>query len=133
MIHDDSESTTSQEILPEAMRLGCTLMRNNSGACLDHTGRLVRYGLGNVSKKHFDNLKSSDYIGITKVVITQEMVGRTLGVFTAIECKERNWNPSKTLDKREIAQNNFLQWVISQGGFAGFANGVDKLKGILRK
>ena len=70
------ESTVSQEIQIAARYEGCTLFRNNSGACVDATGRLVRYGLGNISKKHSDKFKSADLIGITKVIITPDMVGK---------------------------------------------------------
>lgn len=127
------ESTIGQEIQVQAMHYKCTLLRNNSGALEDKTGRLVRYGLGNVSKKHQENFKSSDYIGITEVLITPDMIGKIVGVFTAIEAKREDWNETKKLDKHEIAQNNFLQWVKLKGGIAGFANTIDKLKDIFRK
>lgn len=125
------EGIVQQEVQMEAMKYQCTLMRNNSGAAVDNTGRLVRYGLGNISKKHSDKIKSSDLIGITKVVITPDMVGQTLGVFTAIEVKKESWNPEKKLDKRETAQQNFITWVKSLGGYAGFANSVDNLRDVL--
>lgn len=126
------ESQVQQEIQIEAMHDKCTLMRNNTGACVDQTGRLVRYGIGNISKRHSDSFKSSDLIGITKTVITPDMVGKTIGVFTAIEVKRESWNKDKKLDKREIAQNNFIKWVKANGGFAGFANCVEDLKEILK-
>lgn len=124
------ESTIQQEIQIQAMHFKCTLFRNNSGACQDQTGRLIRYGLGHISPKQ--QTKSSDLIGITEIVITQEMVGKTLGVFTAIEVKDEKWNPDKKLDEREIKQNNFLQFVKSKGGIASFANKVDNLKEIFK-
>lgn len=127
------ESTVSQEIQIQARFYNCTLMRNNSGALLDNEGRLIRFGLGNVSKKHSDQIKSSDLLGITKVVITQEMVGSTIGVFTAIEVKKENWDIDKKFDKREKAQNNFLSWILENGGLAGFCNNIDQLKDILRR
>lgn len=105
-------------------------MRNNSGACMDDTGRLVRYGLGNVSKQHQERTASSDLIGITQVTITPEMVGRTLGVFTAIEVKKEAWNPEE-LNKRETAQLNFINWVKSLGGFAGFCNDFNRVRDII--
>lgn len=126
------ESTVSQEIQIAARHLNSTLMRNNSGACIDDTGRLVRYGLGNISKQHSEKFKSSDLIGITKIVITPDMIGQTIGVFTAVEVKNEGWNPAKKLDKRENAQNNFLHWVKLNGGMAGFANCVEMTKGILK-
>ena len=127
------ESEVQQDIMIEAPNLSCTLMRNNQGACIDETGRLVRYGLGNVSKKRTDLIASSDLLGITKVVITPDMVGKTLGVFTAIEVKKEKWKHDKKLDKREKAQKAFIDWVLSLGGIAGFANNVDKLRNIIRK
>lgn len=126
-----AESEVQQEIQIQAMHHKCTLMRNNSGACVDQTGRLIRYGLGHVSPKQ--QTKSSDLIGITQVLITQEMVGKTLGVFTAIEVKAEDWKHEKKLDAHEEKQNNFLQFVKSKGGIAGFANKVDDLKDIFRR
>lgn len=130
---NQDENTISQLVQMQAKHYGCTLMRNNSGCFKDDTGRLVRFGLGNISKKHNDVVKSSDLVGITKVTITQDMVGTTLGVFTALEVKKEAWNPDKKLDKRETAQNNFMNWVKLNGGFASFVNSIDKLKDILRQ
>ena len=67
----------------------------------------------------------------TQVVVSQEMVGQTLGVFTAVEVKKEAWKEDKKLSGRERAQFNFIKWVKSNGGFAGFANSVDKLKKIV--
>lgn len=127
-----SESEVSQQIQIRAMFQQCNLMRNNSGELPNRDGTPVRYGLGNVSKEHNKDVKSSDLIGITKVLITPEMVGKTVGVFTAIECKKEDWNPDKKFDKREIAQQNFIDWVKACGGFSGFANSVESIKNIIR-
>lgn len=126
------EGTVSQEIQIGGMHLKSNLLRNNSGACMDETGRLVRYGLGNISKQHTERVKSSDLIGITSIVVTPEMVGQTLGIFTAVEVKRESWKLDKKLNKKEQAQFNFIQWVKSMGGFAGFSNNVDNLKEILK-
>ncbi len=126
------ESTVSQEVQIQARYFNCTLLRNNSGACVDNQGNLVRFGLGNISKKHNENIKSSDLIGITKVKITPEMVGQTLGVFTALEVKKEAWNPEKKFDKRETAQSAFITWVKAQGGIASFIESVDRLKEIIK-
>lgn len=127
------ESTVSQEVQINARYYECTLLRNNSGACVDETGRMVRYGLGNVSKKHQQRIASSDLIGITQVKITPDMVGQTIGVFTAIEVKRESWNENKKLDKHEQAQHAFIKWVRSLGGIGAFVNSVDKLKDIFRQ
>jgi len=126
------ESHVQQEVQIKAMHLNCILLRNNSGAAVDNTGRLVRYGFGNISKKHSENSKSSDLLGITKVTITQEMVGKTVGIFTAVEVKKEGWKSTKKLDKREQAQENFMEWVRINGGFAGFASDANDLTDILK-
>jgi hypothetical protein len=127
----NSESEIQQLVQIEAAKHGCILLRNNSGALRDDTGRVVRFGLGNVSKQHQDQIKSSDLIGITSVVVTSDMVGKRLGIFTAVEVKRKG----KTLlsDKRVRAQKAFIDWVISLGGIAGFAESVEDLKALLGK
>lgn len=125
------EGTVSQEVQLQARHFNCNLMRNNAGACIDNTGRLVRYGLGNVSKAHTERIASSDLIGLTQVLITPEMVGSTLGVFTAIEVKKEGWKSSKKLTARETAQLNFIKFVKSMGGIAGFCSAVDDLNDII--
>jgi len=99
---------------------GGVLWRNNSGACTDDTGRLIRYGLGNDSAALNREIKSSDLIGITPVRCYVEGRGWTvLGVFTAFECKPEGWHQTPG-DKRAIAQARFHDIVRQAGGFAGF-------------
>ncbi|MGL4274861.1 MAG: hypothetical protein ACRCTO_21430, partial [Pseudomonas paracarnis] len=57
----------------------------------------------------------SDLAGWTDVVITPEMVGRRIPVFTAIETKESGGG------RRRENQINFVQQVQKAGGIAGFA------------
>jgi hypothetical protein len=114
-----SEAEIQQEIQIEAAKHGIVLLRNNSGALKDKTGRVVRYGLGNYSKSQNKHFKSSDLIGIGPE-----------GTFIAIEVKAENWKPSLT-DEREAAQRNFIEWVKTHGGIAGFANSVDAFRSIL--
>lgn len=118
------EDEVQQLIQIYAAKNGCNLMRNNSGALVDKTGRMVRYGLGNISSKHNRHFKSSDLIGITTVTVQPSMVGKVLGVFTAMEVKREGWKFSPNM-KHEQAQLNFLKWVICHGGLAGFAPSVD--------
>ena len=99
------------------------LWRNNNGACRDDTGRMIRYGLGNDSKKLNEVWKSSDLIGITPVMIGPEHVGRVIGVFTAVEVKRESWR--KPENKRDRAQEAFLADVLRYGGIAMFANSVE--------
>ena len=57
----------------------------------------------------------SDLAGWTDVVITPEMAGRRIPVFTAIETKESGGG------RRRENQINFVQQVQKAGGIAGFA------------
>ena len=123
-----SEAATQQKIMLAASKFGTPLLRNNSGACYDETGRLIRYGLGNISKKINDVFKSSDLIGIYPVRVTPEMVGSTHGLFFAVECKPDGWTFRES-DKRAVAQRNFGQWVQHNGGIFRFATSVGDVWG----
>lgn len=108
------EDEIQQLVRLEASKHGIRLFRNNSGALKDETGRVVRFGLANESSRLSETFKSSDLIGIMPD-----------GRFIAIECKKSNWNPNKNFDAREIAQKNFIDFIVVRGGIAGFANSVD--------
>lgn len=115
-----SEMAVQQQLRVAAAQYGTPLLRNNSGACRDDTGRLIRYGLGNDSAKINKKFKSSDLIGIWPVIVTPEMVGRKLGVFFAVEVKAPGWK-FRDSDDRAVAQKNFGEWVQSHGGVFTFA------------
>lgn len=119
-----SESDIQQHILIEAMNYNCRLMRNNSGALKDTTGRLVRYGLGNDSAVRNSQIKSSDLIGFTII--------HGVAVFTAIEVKRSDWKYSDN-DQRSRAQNAFITWVKTCGGIAGFCASVDDFKALMER
>lgn len=68
---------------------------------------------------------TSDLIGWTPVVVTQDMVGATIGVFTAIETKKTKGG--KTSDD----QLNFIEQVRRAGGIAGVANSPEAAKKII--
>lgn len=119
-----SESDLSKLIQTTAIKYKCKLMRNNSGAFVDRTGRHVRYGLANVSKLLWDKWKTSDLIGYTKVKITSDMVGQELAVFTAVEVKL----PTSKKDARYKAQEVFIQQVKNDRGIAAIIKSVDELK-----
>lgn len=123
------ESAAASHIRLCAAYLGDLLWRNNSGAFQDETGRWVRYGLCNESAAQAKLIKSSDYIGITTIVITPEMVGQKIGVFTAIETKPTGWRLLAS-DLRGLAQQKFHDIVKKAGGFAGFATTPDDYKRI---
>lgn len=111
-----SEAAVQQSRRLFTARHGLRMWRNNSGACADETGRMIRYGLGNDSEQVNRVMKSSDLIGITPVVCR---CGLRYGVFTAEECKRPGWHLTPG-DKRGQAQLVFGQLVISMGGIFRF-------------
>lgn len=100
-----SEAPIMRRIQLELAKYGLRLFRNNVGMLTDAAGNKVRYGLCN---------GSSDLIGLTPVVITPEMVGRRVAIFTAIEVKDKT--------KLTAEQQNFINFVLSAGGIAFKAN-----------
>jgi len=117
-----SESAIQQRIKLSESQKGNRLWRNNNGACEDKNGRTIRYGLGNESAQIIKLFKSSDLIGITPHIITQEDIGRLVGIFTSIEVKKEGWVYTGT--SREIAQLNWLNLITKLGGIARFDAGV---------
>lgn len=97
-----TETTLVRELLLHGSASGARLYRNNVGRLRTQDGRWVQYGLC---------VGSSDVVGWTPVVVTPEMVGRTLAVFTAFECKVgRNTTTTE--------QGAFLNVVRTSGGIA---------------
>lgn len=97
-----TETLLIRRLLAHGSTFKARLFRNNVGVLRDADGRYVRYGLC---------IGSSDVIGWTPVVITPAMVGRTLAVFTAFECKV-----GRRVTTTE--QGAFLSAVQQQGGIA---------------
>lgn len=115
-----SETAVQQAVRLKSSKQGRRMWRNNVGAVTDEHGRHIRFGLCNESAAINKTLKSSDLIGITPVTITADMVGQTIGVFTAFEVKKESWKYSGT--EREEAQLNYINLVRTLGGIAGFVN-----------
>lgn len=126
-----TETAVQQDIrLAAGATQGVTLWRNNTGAATDKTGRTVRFGLGNDSAKINQHMKSADLIGFQSVVITPDMVGQRVAVFTACEVKKPHWVYTDA-DERAKAQLRFLHHVMEHGGRAGFARSVEEFRNIL--
>lgn len=118
-----SEAAVQNNLRLAAARNGIVTFRNNSGAGkIEGSGSFVRWGLCNDSKALNAQMKSSDVIGISPVLITPAHVGRTIGQFYARECKPSNWK--RPSDERELAQERFIVLINSLGGDAAFHNGA---------
>lgn len=114
-----SEAWVQSAVRLRAAQLGCTLMRNNSGALRDDTGRLIRYGLGNDSAALNAVMKSADLIGWAAD-----------GRFMAVECKPPGWRLTPG-DKRGQAQARFLDAVKAGGGIGIFATDPSDIDRVL--
>lgn len=97
--------------------------RLKDGSVLIPAGRPIALGL---ALPNGDPLVGcSDLLGWTPVVITQDMVGQTLPVFTGIETKRTKGG------RASEAQLNFVSQVVRAGGIAGIANSPDAARAIV--
>jgi hypothetical protein len=123
-----SEKNIQSMIMLTATKNGCTCWRNNTGngvlgqvvkqdggSFLIANGRRVQFGLC---------VGSSDLIGIRPTVILPEHVGKTMGIFTALEVKT---STGKTTDE----QKNFITVVRRLGGIAGVVRSPDEAIALL--
>lgn len=125
LISGTSEAGVQSQVRLEAARKGIALWRNNVGAMQDDTGRVVRFGLANESKRVNEAIKSGDLVGVRPIIITRAHVGRVLGQFVSREIKEGGWRYAGT--PRERAQLAWNQLIASYGGDAEFATGEGSL------
>lgn len=105
------ETTILQQCRIAAHKYGLQLFRNNCGSLEDKKGRWVQFGLAK---------GSGDLIGYKSVVITPEMVGKKLAIFTSVEVKV----PGKKLTP---AQENWMREVRRAGGIADVVHSPDEL------
>lgn len=128
---DEMLETTVQNHIRERFAHIGPIWRNNSGACTDVSGRLIRYGLGNDSAKLNAHIKSSDLIGIRpQLAFLPDTGWQILGIFTAIEVKSPGWKFSEN-DHRAVAQRKFHDIVRASGGLAGFASSTEDINRII--
>lgn len=120
-----NEATAQALVRLEAARRGWVLYRNNVGVLPDARGVPVRFGLANDSAAVNANVKSADLIGIRPVLITPDMVGKTIGQFVSREVKAPGWRFTGT--ERELAQLRWIELVLRYGGDASFCTGPDGL------
>jgi len=66
----------------------------------------------------------SDLFGLTPITITHEMVGKRIGIFTAIEIKSAKGKPSDR-------QKSFLSAIRNQGGRSGVARSIQDARRVI--
>lgn len=84
-----------------------TIFRNNNGSYKKSDGAIVKYGMG---------AGTSDFIGWTVKTITDDMIGRSVAIFTAIEVKASD-------GKATTEQKKFIDLVNKSGGIAKIFKG----------
>lgn len=89
---------------------GLRLFRNQTGALRDASGRLVTFGLVK---------GGADLIGYRTVTVTQEMVGKPIAIFAAIEVKTASGRVAPS-------QQHFLDVVSAAGGIAAVARSPEQ-------
>lgn len=99
-----TETAIQNAIRMVLSKVGLRLFRNNIGLATFPDGSKVEYGLGP---------GTSDLIGWKPVTVTQDMVGKRLAVFVAVEVKKPGHKTSK---ERLEQQLNFLHRVVEAGG-----------------
>jgi len=109
------EITVQNECRLKASEMGSTLWRNNVGGFRNDQGRWINFGLC---------VGSSDLIGFTPVTITEDMVGKVLAVFTAMEVKTE----TGTLRKE---QKKYISFVQKHGGIAGVVKSKKDVENLL--
>jgi len=109
------ETNVLKRVQLKATELGARLFRNQVGHYKLADGRRLTSGLCN---------GSSDLIGWTPIIITDDMVGGQVAVFTAIEVKTDTGRVQEN-------QQKFIENVLRAGGYAGVARSDEEVKGII--
>lgn len=104
-----TEKDIERMLILHASKIGVIVFKNNVGMYKDQRGNVIRYGLCN---------GSSDLIGWTPVTITEDMVGKRIAVFTAVEVKKNKRGSYRATE----GQKAFISAVLNNGGFAGVAD-----------
>lgn len=116
------EAGIQAHVRHKASEAGWRLWRNNVGAATLRDGSFVRWGLCNDSKQVNSQIKSGDLIGIKPVIITEAMIGTTIGQFVSRECKTPGWTYNAS-DERSKAQMRWAEIVTALGGDAKITTG----------
>lgn len=122
------EADIMRRLMKLATNLGSRMFRNNTAQAW--VGEMRKNRDGSITLKNPRPLHaglcvgSSDLVGWTPVRITQDMVGDTVAVFTAVEVKTQTGRATDD-------QKKFIAAVQSAGGYAGIARNDQDLTIIL--
>ena len=125
-----SEAAETKRQILKGCEWGSKLFRHNVGTGWTSNQSMWGSGRGKLTLTNPRPLQAglckggSDIIGWTPVRITDEMVGQTVAVFTAVEIKFGRGVPAKI----QIA---FIRAVHKDGGLAGVSRNEDDLRAIL--
>jgi|GWRWMinimDraft_5_1066013.scaffolds.fasta_scaffold14849_2 hypothetical protein len=113
-----TEKNIQNEIRLHLSKAGALSLRYQVGLFYSPAGDPVKIG----------EVGASDLICCVPILITQEMVGKTLGVFAAIETKKIN---DKTAKGRKESQDKFINRVQALGGIAGIARSTEDVEKLI--
>lgn len=99
-------------------------IRNSDGSVTLPAARPVTLGFGRPNGDPV--VGASDLCGVTSLIVTPEMVGTRVAVFTAIETK------STRMGRTSKEQKEFIQFVRDSGGIAGVANTPEAAQAIVK-
>lgn len=124
-----TESNIQNEIRLAASENGCTLFRANSGKAWQGS-KIIRNKNGSITIENprpFLGMISgfSDLCGVKEKVITQDMVGQTVGIAVYAEVKTAK-------GKARDDQVRFLAAMQKRGALAGIVRSVDDLKNLVK-
>ena len=110
-----NEKEVEKKLILYSSQMGSILFKNNVGMAFKEIN-------GKKYPIHFGLCEgSSDLIGWTPIVITPDMVGKKVALFTAVEVKLNKNGKYRATEK----QKNFIKAVIDAGGLATIADSYD--------
>ncbi len=134
------ETAIAHNIMLQTSKLGARLWKNTRGLFytkFEVVALIVAVKSGDI-KRMLDAAKklrqvkagllaegAADLIGFRPVIVTPEMVGSTIAVFSVVEVKTETGAASPE-------QRDFIDFVLKSGGFAGVARSPDEAKKILK-
>lgn len=94
------------------------------GSVVIRAARSIAVGYATPDGKSLNG--ASDLQGWTSIVVTPELVGRRVAIYTAIETK------NSTGGSKRKEQKNFIEQICKAGGIAGFASSAAQAQGLVR-